>query len=122
MTDNRTGGDEDGFGADVLLGAAAQAHGKFVCLREFRMAADQFEFSAFELLCAVFGEFGNEATLSLDDFRAVETEVFRAESEFRHLAHILKAVGRLDECFARHAAPQDAKTAEFLGAIDYRGA
>ena len=122
VADDRTGGHEEGFGAEGLLTAAAQAHDGFVGRSEAGVSADQLEFSAFQLLRAVFGEFGDEAALAFDDFGAVETDVAGPQAEFRGFAHFLQAVGRLDERFARHASAQDAEAAEFVGSVDDGGA
>ena len=122
MTDDRTGGDEDVFAADILFAASAQAHAEFVGRGEAGVSADQGEFAAFQLVGAVFGEFGDEAAFAFDDFRAVKTCVLGMESELVRFAHVLQTVGRFDECFARHASAEDAKAAEFLGSVDYGGA
>ena len=93
MTDDRAGGDEDVFAADILFAASAQAHGEFVGRGEAGVSADQGEFAAFQLVGPVFGEFGDEAALAFDDFRAVETCVLGIDPELVRFTHVLQPVG-----------------------------
>jgi hypothetical protein len=92
-----------------------------VRIQKFCVGADEFEFPAVELLDAEIGEIFDLRIFPRHDFREIEGNLSGAHApRFRVFGEMLH-FRRVEQRLRRHAAAQDAQSADFLAALDDDG-
>jgi hypothetical protein len=81
----------------------------------------RFEFAAGELSAAVIGKIFDERIFPRHDFFEVKADFFGADAPRFGMAREMHHFGGVKQCLRRHAAAQDAKSADFLAAFDDGG-
>ena len=101
---------------EALCGDAAAADRDRVGSDEARVAAHERVLR--EIVQPVFGEIVDQRALAADDRRQVHRHGARVDADVVRLAHLALDLRRGEHRLRRHAAAQDARPAQLLGARD----
>ena len=106
------------FGGDRLAVVELEC----VRVAEPGRATDQFEAAVLQLAAPVAGEFLDHRRLAPHHCREVEADLARLQAPDAGAPGLVPHIGRVQQRLGRHAAAQDAQSAQFPAALDNDGA
>src|SRR5262249_26503571 len=117
----RAGRDHDRFGLDAIRRAGFRVlHFDFVRRNERDLALPVFGTVGLDELLDAAGQLADHLVLPVDDLAHVDARVVAKQTHLVAVAHLIVALGRVDERFRRNAADVEAHAARLVFLDDDR--